>query len=215
MLLISPRVLLLSFCRSTIINEIQSYIPKQEQQTGFAYFYCDYRDPVKSNSAVVLQHLLAQLARNSRTRLFHSLAEILLSKKAASNAYQTLALGIDTTIELLVKATTDFQDILLVIDASDECKDPVLAQKLVEIYECSNHKIKILVTSRIEYWIQSSFGGLPQITLDKENTAPDIALHVKTQVEKKIETNPRWLGASETLAVSKIISTIVDKADGM
>jgi hypothetical protein len=117
-------------------------------------------------------------------------------------------------IELLVQKTGDLKQILLVIDALDECTDSYLVHKLVVLYKESKGRTRVLITSRLESKIESSFAGLPQFSISKDDVSTDIERYVQAQVEKKIGDKSNWLRDPEKLN-PKIIGKIVEKADGM
>ncbi|KAE8440424.1 hypothetical protein EG329_008005 [Mollisiaceae sp. DMI_Dod_QoI] len=203
---------------STIIDEIQDRLqnicgPKRGVY-GFAYFYCDYKDPKKKDILDVLRCLISQLSGQSQC-LFQALNDMFLARKTASATYQAQSLDMDTMMELLDKRVGDLEQILIVIDALDECSNLDAAKNISKIYHASLGKIRLLITSRIEYHILQAFLGLDQLTISKDDVSPDIELYAGAEVKKKIMESPRWLRASGELKPITIISKVVEKAQGM
>lgn len=125
---------------------------------------------------------------------------MVLAKRTEPDAYQMQALDIDTMVEFLVRKSSDLQRIILVIDALDKCKENRdLVNKLVKLYEASEGKITVLMTSRLASNIELSFDRQPQISISRDDVSPDIRLNVEAEVEKRVKRRPNWLRENERI----------------
>lgn len=185
-------------------------------RTGFAYFYCDYRDPAKRDPHGVISSITAQIGRHSDSafrRLWNQYQE-----RAGSMDDLVKVLDVEGLLKAIFISFEDLDEIIIVIDALDECDSRLsLVQYLVEAYNSTEKSLKILVTSRIQHDIESKLSAIPNLSrtdIRTEAVEKDIELYVQARVQAEIESRPNWLKSPEQHA-PKVIARIVERADGM
>ncbi|CAL1703640.1 unnamed protein product [Somion occarium] len=191
--------------KSTLASAvIDGFQDRLADQTAFAYFYCDFRDPESTRSCVVIRTLVAQLMRQGLTVGVEELTKMKMQSETPPD-------DIEELYPLLLKAASSSVDPILVIDALDECRD-------VEELTCCLLRLnkeagaRVFVTSRKEQKIYEVFKDLPSISLKHE------VRHLQDDIEKLIESE---LGSRPKLARlpqdlrKEIGSTLLTKSDGM
>lgn len=126
----------------------------------------------------------------------------------------------DTLADILGKHCVEFDQVLLVLDAMDECpiqERPKLLKCLKEVQKQGNGRIRVLVTSRPTVDIQKAFEKMPKIPILSDSNSADIELYIKEELEKAIKEKPDWLGDEEDTQTmrARISTRVVDKANGM
>ena len=207
--------------RSTIIDELCLNIKPNDSKMGIAYFYCDYSNPERQMLSNIMGSLTAQLSKQNlafRSDLWKYYDSSQGTHEAARNSDPKVLL------DILIANCVRFRRVCLILDAIDECSNrgtpsprSQLLDYLTQIQERGMGRIQILITSRPTMDIQEVFSSTPTITISSESNSADIELYVRTEMERKIQEKPRWLGDEGDTRTLKhsIVSTLVEKANGM
>lgn len=219
-----------------MIDHIQSNIQNLNPGGGFAYHYCDYKNRERQKPSEIIGNLVKQLCLQNK-RFLDAIKEYYASTKKSHIPELPNA---NTLVDIIIQQAAHFRQILLVIDAMDECPNgkevdkldrieteegdslrygPNFRETLLEMIEKISKSpigtIKFLVTSRAETDIQRAFQRKPQVFVEGEKVTKDIALYVETVLQKYIEDDPDWLGENAGEMALKIKSALVEKANGM
>ncbi|OCH94602.1 hypothetical protein OBBRIDRAFT_101360, partial [Obba rivulosa] len=199
---------------SAIVQDVKD-LCRNQPNSSFAYFYCDFSDPAKQNIRGLLSSLLIQLSVQPNAR-----------NNTLSHLYSDHAKGLqqpsDTALAVALKhILTDpiRGPVYIVIDALDECPNssgiPTQRKKILnlvaELTELPAN-IHMCITSRPEPDIQNVLEPLAShcVTLDAEcGQSKDIALYVRSVVSS--DEFEQWSKEHKTLA----IDALLQKADGM
>ncbi|KAK0666772.1 ankyrin repeat-containing domain protein [Cercophora samala] len=195
---------------SSIINYLQEKV--QDQTTGLAYFYCDYKDSQKQDPSKILSTILAMLAKQN-SGVFENLQDFFLEQLKMG---PTFTADFD---ELLADFNTfigdHFQTVIIVIDALDETS-PSSWETLTDAFRSLHEqcpRLKILVTSRNELPIARAFQGLPDTSIEQADVADDIQNFVEGEVTARIKQRKLKLRDPELQSV--IVKSLVTGSKGM
>jgi len=155
----------------------------QAQKTvdhGFAYFYVDFPQDKTRQLKYVLRSLLAQLLVN-QPGLIQSRFQDLVRRMVDNSEPPSDALEL---ADLLVRASSHYSDVTLVLDALDEC---VPRDEFLPCFERlgTSGDIRIFVTSRRERDLRDLFKDKPNISLEVEgkHVLADMEKHIRTELE--------------------------------
>ena len=167
---------------STIIQHTFR-LRRSDRTRGVAFYYFDFNDPLKQNSAGLLRSLLLQLS----VQLDDQCVELAdLHHRYASGEPPTMALLI--TLRSIIEA---FVEVHIVIDALDESpsgrvRDSVL-EVLTQIQKRSIKHLHVLVTSRDEYDVRAELAELNimQLPIPSQEVNRDIAKYVAKKLRSQ------------------------------
>lgn len=189
--------------RSTAREKLNSLFPDRAS-VGIAYFYFDFKEPAKQNAMNMVLSLLGQVCRHQSTipDCVKALYRKQMDHEPPRIANLTLA---------LFDIVKTFKETFLVIDALDECTErPALLGTLRTIiqHERGEH-LKVLVASREEQDIQTSFSSIPFLSI-RTQMSSDIELYVN----ESVDTDTRLSSLPKEIQF-QIKGTISDGAKGM
>ena len=177
--------------------------------TGFAYFYCDYKDAAKQTVQGFLSSILVQLC-NQKPDCFTKIQTIYELQKDCHRALRS-----DELVQILKTSLTVFNRTLILVDALDECTEGGdLIETLGEIrgFQCSN--AKILVSSRREGYIIDLLGKEQlQLGLRDTTVVGDIESYITSRLQEMLQSGKLKL-RNPSLA-SEIKSTLITGSNGM
>lgn len=173
--------LLLTFCRSTIIDFIAyKYLTStpgvlRAERIGAAFFYFDFKDSRKQTTLDMLGSLLSQLCQQ--------LPEF---PEEVANLYNTLP---DTSRppllsklqEILPKILLSFSDTFVLIDALDECTEIECLLKCISwLCHSSQAKFHIMTSSRSQPTIEEAMTALRfnTVSIQQQSVDADVGLYV-------------------------------------
>ncbi|KAK0726550.1 ankyrin repeat-containing domain protein [Apiosordaria backusii] len=195
---------------SSIINYLQEEV--QSQDTGLAYFYCDYKDSQKQDPSKLLSTILAMLAKQN-SGVFENIQDFFLEQFKMG---PTFTADFD---ELLAEFSTfigsHFKTVIIVVDALDETS-PSGWESLTDAFRTLHEQcasLKLLVTSRNELPIARGFHGLPATSIQQSDVADDIQNFVEAEVEAKVKQRKLKLRDPELQNV--IVNSLVTGSKGM
>ena len=177
--------------------------------TGFAYFYCDYKDTAKQTVQGFLSSILVQLC-NQKPNFFTKVQTTYELQKDCHRALRS-----DELVQILKTSLTVFNRTLILVDALDECTEGGdLIETLGKIrgFQCSN--VKILVSSRREGYIIDLLGKEQlQLGLRDTKVVGDIESYITSGLQEMLQSGKLKL-RNPSLA-SEIKSTLIAGSNGM
>jgi len=198
---------------STIIEHMISYT-SSKPRSAVAYFYFDFNDAKKQRLQNCLSCLIAQLCQSMST-----IPEKLKSlHNRCSGANQTPSLNDLTEVMSSFVTVNEFDNILLILDALDECpKDgdenfrSELLEWIMEISGQLSSSLRLLVTSRPEPDIGDMLcPAFQSLSIQGSQVKSDIGRYIQSQLSK--DSKLRSLLSDVKAEIEKILA---DGADGM
>ncbi|KAK7448602.1 hypothetical protein Landi51_06278 [Colletotrichum acutatum] len=179
-------------CGKTVMigQTIDSVAALEQQDSLFAFAYCDFRNPDTQISTNVLGTMLAQLCAQ-----LHDFPKDLSSAHKASMEQN---FGSPLTIELLsgaIASIAAIKRVYLFVDAVDEVSDcKAIAEHLVSLLDPTT-AIKIFATSRNDVQIQRTFSSARRISMEEHlsETDEDIQRYVSSRLESDADLS--WLSS--------------------
>jgi hypothetical protein len=196
---------------SSIINYLK--YEHQSEEVGLAYFYCDYKDPMKQEPSVVLRTLLSQLS-NQNIAVFQHVQTFYRDQYKDNRAVNLTPPSLD-----LVRSNfgqflqTSFQKVFIVIDAIDECHDRDCILKAITAIGDSVDHVKIVVSSREDPLINEEFKDFPNLKIKAAHVSGDIESYVNATLASRIAS--KKLKVKDDELRQQILETLVLKAEGM
>ncbi|KAL3428453.1 ankyrin repeat protein [Phlyctema vagabunda] len=196
---------------SAIIQELR-LVAHQHENHAVAFYYCEYGQSLTQRLVNIVGSLIKQLCACAN-EAFQEL-DILFKnyKKEATNPAQP---SDGDVVKLLRRLSRHFDCIMIVIDGIDECtiieERRAILKLLSSLNEPQNGKFKVLYTSRDEFDIREEFCEIESIPIAARGH--DIELFVAARLEERI--CDKSLRLKNPALKERIITTIVDKADGM
>jgi ankyrin repeat protein len=188
---------------STIIENLK--LSNQTPGAAVVYFFFSFSDESKQKLDHMLRSLVSQLV------LWAKPTNNPLLKLYESSSHGHEQPRMSQLVETFNQIASELQDVTVVLDALDECRDR--GDLLRWITSSSNQDYKFILTSRSERDIEEFFASWVDpdriITLGSDLVADDIEAYVHYRLETE-ENLSRW-----KLMHEEIASTIVGKAAGM
>jgi ankyrin repeat protein len=196
----------------SLVSELSNRLEASlDHDTTLAYFFCDDPD-IRLNTAVcILRGLLYQMFQQ-RPVLIPCLREVYEKQKdklfSSPNTLETLC-GIFESI----LRRSDHGTIYLVIDALDECDRQTCARllRLIKVTQHDALKVKWLLTSRNEAFIEEALSGFLQISLESNES------HVNAGVGRFIQMKVQELALEKKYNIDQrtfIEEALEQKAEG-
>ena len=202
-----------------IINELQltregSY---SNEQGALVYFYCKRDEPDRQDPIKIMQSLVKQLSvqlpeygvPNSVTDEY---------EKQEKKAFSSLNLSFQECQNLIVSLLDIYPRTAIVIDALDEIdrqsRKPFL-EALNTIAQASKNLVKIFVSSRDDDDIILKLEAVPNLYIDATDNAGDIERFIHREINSSIDGCALLRGKVNSQLKSQIVSTLIEKADGM
>jgi hypothetical protein len=195
---------------STIIENVCRYC-HLNPNLAVVYFYFDFTDVEKQSHEKMARSLVTQLSTQSANmpRALESLFSAKMSGKQQPMANELLA-----TLRQMVQ---EFDDIFIILDALDECKDrQELLTDIEEMVGWKSEKLHILTTSRkekdIEEWLEPFLNDQEKICIHSTLIDDDIRVYVheRLQTDRRLKRWQKKPGVQQ-----EIEETLMGKADGM
>ncbi|KAH7418982.1 ankyrin repeat-containing domain protein [Cadophora sp. MPI-SDFR-AT-0126] len=196
---------------STVINYLKHEY--QSDEVGLAYFFCDYKDPMKQDPSTVLRTLLNQLS-SQNIAVYQNVHKFYKDQykddRVANLAPPSLDVVRSSFSQFL---DASFQKVFIVIDAVDECNDRECILKAISAIGDSVEHIKILVSSREDLLINEEFKDFPNLKMRPMDVSGDIESYVDATLNARIAS--KKLKVKDEELRKQISDTLVLKAEGM
>ncbi|KAH7383079.1 hypothetical protein BKA64DRAFT_176304 [Cadophora sp. MPI-SDFR-AT-0126] len=187
---------------SSIVDKMQRAM---NENSVMAYFYCDYRNPVKQDGTTIIRSLIRQFAERNDL-CFDKLEEFYEGYSSEDKLSPPTQRDLVT---LLLDMSEDVEDALILVDALDEClTERVNVIKLLRDLNIESEKIKTLFASRDEVDISAQLQGYTTVSM-AENTS-DIARYVESELKVK-----DWAKDLSQAEKDTIKDSLIEPAGGM
>ncbi|GKZ24761.1 hypothetical protein AbraIFM66951_002019 [Aspergillus brasiliensis] len=201
-----------TFLTSRVIDHVQDTLARTPNDEGFAYFYCNRTEDIRTRPLAVAQSYVRQLASSA------SKSSLLYIQSRLRASYQEMRMrGADLDFErckgLLLESLNLYPRTTLVLDAFDEC-DPASRGNLIRLFEdllsSSTRPVKVFIASRPDRDVQQQVRSHPNIEVQATDNHQDIQAYISQEMLRLIEKN----GAFRELQAT-IESTLLEKCQGM
>lgn len=191
-----------TFLTSIVISDLVGRFG-EDSETGVAYLYCNYKRHTEHTIENLLASVLKQLIQGHPPLCTE--VESLYRKHRQKETQPSVS---ELRTELNVIASK-LPRIFLLIDALDECVDPVRSQLLEEVSTLQDaRKISVFATSRFIPEVTSEFHGKLSVEIRASNG------DVRRYLQAHMREMPTCVRRSEALQET-IISEITKAVDGM
>jgi hypothetical protein len=205
-----------------IINTLQlssgdDYSKKCGEQGAVVYFYCKRDEPDRQDPTKIMQSLVRQLSVQLPE---HGVPKPVTDEyeKREKNAFSSRYLRFEECQTLIVSLLDIYPQTTIVIDALDEIdresRKPFL-ESLNTIAQASKNLVKIFVSSRDDDDIILELEAVPNLYIDAADNAGDIERFIHREINTSIDRRILLRGKVDDQLKRKIISILVEKADGM
>jgi hypothetical protein len=206
-----------------VIETLSSESSTTTTSAPIAYFYCvrNSSEPERADPDEIMRCILKQLAssksdlpvREPVAKRYKQLKE----EADDDGNEEPLKLTVTESVELIL-ALLERNPATIIIDALDEC-DPVRRHELLAaldtIIRDSANVVKIFVSSRDDHDILCRLGNSPDIFIRASDNGEDIDHFVRSQVKQSIVDKRLLSGKVSTELRERIISVLIEKAQGM
>ena len=191
---------------ASIVESLATSLPEIDDETAYAFAYCDFRNDASSQSAsAVLGSLLAQLC----TRLGAIPAKVL---EAYDRRNQSSRPPLECLIQSLLEISHQ-RKLHLCVDALDETREaPELMDAFVRLLDGSYY-IKILITGRSNVRVSPRLAKRA-VHIDLSNRVAHVDHDIELYINKHLEEDSRleWLAPNVRSHISK---ALISKSLGM
>jgi hypothetical protein len=187
------------------------------EQGALVYFYCkrdelDRQDPTKIMQSLVRQ-LSVQLPGHGVPKPVSDDYE-----KREENAFSSRHLSFQECQKLIISLLDIYPQTTIAIDALDEIdrksRNPFL-KALSTIAQESKSLVKIFVSSRDDDDIILNLEAVPNLYIDAADNAGDIERFIHREINNSIDSGILLRGEVDDQLKRRIITGLVEKADGM
>lgn len=184
-------------------------------QGQIAYFYCTKKqgEADGSQTKTVLLSLIRQLAWSADNYSISKVVKDVYDESRVSHESEESRLTIKACISLLTKLISACQNTTIIIDALDECSDPLeLLSDLKEI-SSSMSGVKYFFSSRMNVNVHEEFPGCAKVETNSRSDE-DIKFYIETEVK---ERKRRLLNAREDAQdlETRLVEILTRRAQGM
>jgi hypothetical protein len=198
---------------STVVDDIHEVLTARQNDEALAYFYCDRNQTDRQDPASVLRSFVKQLSSNRRENAIQPPTVNQYNQKKLEG-YASKELNIGESSQLLHELVDIYPQTTIVLDAMDECNRDT-RYRLIEIFDSllsqSSKPVKIFISSRPDEDIKDRFHTGPNVGIQATDNKDDIAKFVTA----KIERNLKWRSKMSDDTQRKVVSTILEKSNGM
>jgi hypothetical protein len=204
-----------------IINNLQlssgDGYSKCGEQGAVVYFYCKRDEPDRQDPTKIMQSLVRQLSVQLPGC---GVPKPVMNEyeEREKDAFSSRHLSFQECQKLIVSLLDIYPQTTIVIDALDEIdresRKPFL-ESLNVIAQASKNLVKIFVSSRDDDDIVLEFEAIPYVYIDAADNAGDIERFIHREISSSIDRRILLRGKVNDQLKRQIISSLVEKADGM
>ncbi|KAI4866091.1 ankyrin repeat-containing domain protein [Hypoxylon rubiginosum] len=208
-----------SVLSSTVIEHVRHHDSSRERDVALAYYHFDFSDEVISRPDLMLRSLISQLSS------WNGEPPGALEKCAADHFYKSRYASSDRfhdgiaqpskedLINILRGVTEELEDVILVIDALDECIDQYeLLEHLDSMLSWNTKGLRIFLSSRNTPLITSILDSKATLAVGAESA--NVGEDIKTFVQGQLKTHPKLRKWPASLR-NEIHNTLTTGAHGM
>lgn len=192
-----------------------------EPETGcaLAYFYCNYKEDQRRDSATILRSLVKQLCLSGSDLRVPVLSIYNQRKEDADLANM---LSVTESKNLLIDLSAGFLRTTIVVDALDEC-DPYTRGSLCDVLEqvvssssfLNQNPVKVFVTSRDDGDLRKMFEDSPNVYIQERDNSQDVSHYIKTEIRACISRKALLDGKVGLELEQRIVLALENGAHGM
>jgi len=172
-----------------------------------AYFYFDFNDAEKQQSANLIHSLITQLSSQSSS--CPDKLAVLYSQSLDGQRQPTVE-SLMTTLKFILEG---FQHVYMILDALDECGDREQLLALIEeITEWKHATLHILVTSRKEWDIEDCL--IPRVSAQINLHSALVNADIQTHVHERLRNDSKLKKWPKKVHV-QIEAALMEGAQGM
>jgi len=189
-----------------MITEVeQTWMPGSE--SGMAYFYCRYNDPLRNNYEAIAKGLISQLLKSNHNCLQYVFDVVLKSGERHASTKKLFP-------EMLSNMVLCYDQVFIGIDGLDECEPAERKQTLSLLHSLLTplenvSKVKILLSSCAEKDIERSIRPCKNLQLKPQYLSIAIESYVRMRLAK---LNERFRFSAARL--EEIILRIANQSSG-
>jgi hypothetical protein len=186
-------------------------------QEALVYFYCKQDEPGHQDPTKIMQSLVRQLSvQLPRNKVPKPISD--KYKKREENASSSRHLSFQECQKLIISLLDIYPQTTIAIDALDEIdrqsRKPFL-ETLSTIAQTSRNLVKIFVSSRDDDDIILELEAVPNLYINAVDNARDIERFILREINSSIDRRILLRGEVDDQLKRQIISTLVEKADGI
>ncbi|RAH86793.1 hypothetical protein BO86DRAFT_428564 [Aspergillus japonicus CBS 114.51] len=197
-----------TFLTSRVIDHVEGTLRTTANDEGFAYFYCNRTEDIRTRPLAVAQSYVRQL---SSCAIKISSCYIQSKLRICYKEQRIRAASLDLALckTLLIESLNLYPRTTLILDAFDEC-DPASRKELLRLFEellrVSRRPVRLFIASRPDGDIRSRFQSHPNIEIQATDNRDDIQMYIRQRIPDVI--------AHEELH-APVMSALLEKCDGM
>lgn len=205
-----------TYSTSRVIDWVKDGLVTNDNNEGFAYFYCNKQDPARSEPKEILRNIIRQLASgpwkdHATNTAVHKSVHALWLKDRGRGILSTFAEWEACLLELI----DTYPRTTIVLDALDECETKQrqdLINLLVKLAarDSDTGPVKIFVAARPEDDIRRHLEKNYLIRMQEEHNAGDIAHFVRA----KLAEHRRWSKFPQDFQ-NEIVEKLLEKSGDM
>ncbi|PYH38721.1 ankyrin repeat domain-containing protein [Aspergillus neoniger CBS 115656] len=184
---------------------------------GFAYFYCNRFEDIRTRPLAVAQSYVRQLASSAKetssNQAYSKYIQSILESTYEDLRMDCADLDLKYCRELMSKYLNIYPRTTLVLDAFDEC-DPASRGDLLELFTdllCnSTRPIKLFIASRPDGDVQQQVRSHPNIEIQATDNQQDIQAYINQEMLKLIKRDSAFCDLQD-----RIKSTLSAKSQGI
>jgi hypothetical protein len=193
----------LTYFSSIAIDHLHKFTAQSNRRV--VYFYFDYKLQTDQTPLNFIQTLLHQL--------LSTFSYVPIQAMELSHAIEKRKElpGWDELTSVFLRICNDTQDVLIVLDALDECDKAANRGPIVKfIQDITGSKARLMVTSRpYPADVAEVLGSCPQLVIEASDS------DIKTYVRDRIAGNPQMARMIDNGLKDKILNAITSRSDGM
>jgi hypothetical protein len=184
---------------------------------ALVYFYCKRDEPDRQDPTKIMQSLVRQLSVQLPG---HGVPRPVSDEyeDREKDAFSSRHLNFHECQKLTISLLDIYPQTTIAIDALDEIdrkSRKVFLEALSTIAQESKSLVKIFVSSRDDDDIILELEAVPNLYIDAADNAGDIERFILREINSSIDRRILLRGEVDNQLKSQIISTLVEKADGM
>ncbi|KAM0412857.1 hypothetical protein ACHAPD_007905 [Fusarium lateritium] len=199
---------------SRVVDDLLARLPESaEENSGFAYFYCDRNRPDHNEPVAIMRSIIRQLCTPRDSQSIESCVENQYLKRKIKG-FSSDRLVAEECKQLLVELVAGYRCVYIVVDGLDECDRGtrhILMDLLDEIIIKFEQSIKVYIASRTDQDLRKRY---PEGT-HLEVTANDNQADIEKFVLSKLDQSEFCRTKLSQKLRNKILSTFQHKSQGM
>ncbi|QPC63094.1 hypothetical protein HYE67_005325 [Fusarium culmorum] len=199
---------------SRVVDDLLARLPKEaEENTGFAYFYCDRNRPDHSEPVAIMRSIIRQLCAPRDNQSIESCVEHQYLRRKVKG-FSSDRLVAEECKQLLMQLVAGYKSVYIVVDGLDECDRGtrhILMDLLDEVIIKFQRTVKVYIASRTDQDLRKRYNEGTHLEVTANDNQADIEKFVLSKMDESEFCRTKL---SRKLR-DKILSTFQDKSQGM